>query len=95
MVCTDPYIPLLVFINLAHTVVSKRSRRVVLLIPYHILIFRSCTLHAHSLCIVNQAVGSAHPPVTAAGLKDSMQTVALAREGNLIERSEAIVGMGR
>ena len=34
VVCTDPYIPLPVFINLAHTVVSKRSRRIVLLIPY-------------------------------------------------------------
>ena len=95
MVCTDPHIALLIFINLAHTVVSQRSRRIVLLIPYHILIFRSCTLHAHSLCIVNQTIGSAHPPVAATGLKNGMQTVALARESYLIERSEAIEGMGR
>ena len=95
VVCTDPNISIPIFINLAHTVVCQRSRRIVLLIPYYILIFGYGTLRTDTLGITNQSVGTAHPPFAIAGLEDGMQKVTLSRKSNLIERSETIEGMGR
>ena len=79
MVGTYPHIAIMVFIYLAHSVVSERIVLIVLLIPY--------------VALAYQSVGTAKPPVAILGLDDGMQAVALARKGYLVERSICIIGM--
>ena len=88
MVGTDPYIAVMVFINLAYTVMTQREGRAVLLVPCHILIAFSIPGE------MNQTVGTAHPPFAVTGLEHGMETVALTRHRNLIERYIAVIGMG-
>ena len=93
MVGTNPDIPIIVFINLTHTVVAKRISLIVLLIPSHILI-SSIACRRFRLRIMNQAIGSTHPPFTITGPEHGMKTVTFARKGNLVERHIIIIGMG-
>ena len=88
MVGTDPYIAVMVFINLAYTVMTQREGRAVLLVPCHILITFSIPGK------MNQTIGTAHPPFAVTGLEHGMETVALTRHRNLIERYIAVIGMG-
>lgn len=86
MVGTDPYIAVMVFINLAYTVMTQREGRAVLLVPCHILIAISIPGE------MNQTVGTAHPPFAVTGLEHGMQTVALTRHRYLIERYITVIG---
>ena len=88
VVGTDPYIAVMVFINLANTVMTQREGRAVLLVPCHILITFSIAGET------NQTVGTAHPPFAVTGLEHGMQTVALTRHRNLIERYITVIGVG-